>query len=128
MYRYETTERERVIMQDEAIDIFNHVLPHGSGIDCDWKITFHNRSKRIHMSNSYHCMDENGMYDGWSDFTVIIDWEDEEYYRIMFHGRESQRLARKYDLRDYLTDLICECLVLSYESPKAGESFGWHMD
>ena len=80
-------------------------LPHGSGIDADWHLFMTGRY-RIRMQCSYHAMDENGMYDGWVDFTVIIDADDEEYFRLMFHGDKSRRMAEKYGLRDYLEQTI----------------------
>ena len=55
-------------------------LPHGSGIDGTWlshieykKVSrFSYRMNKLVCENSIHCMDENGYYDGWIDFSVII--------------------------------------------------------
>jgi hypothetical protein len=73
--------------QDLAILI--EKLPHGSGIDCDW--TLHAIDDHgIMVSNSYHNMNDRGMYDGWSDFVavfsrwpmkladVIIEWSEND--------------------------------------------------
>jgi len=46
-------------------------LPHGSGIDAQWYVN--QRSKNVFVfHNSYHKMNENGMYNGWADFAVVI--------------------------------------------------------
>ena len=48
-------------------------LPHGSGIDASWTAAWLSTQKpRAAFYNSYHAMDENGMYDGWSDFRVEV--------------------------------------------------------
>ena len=65
---------------------------HGSGIDCDWHIS-ENKSNII-MSNSIHCMDENGYYEGYMDFSVRIDKKTAQVKRIMFHTNSFYR--RKY--------------------------------
>lgn len=47
-----------------------NALPHGGGIDCAWRIK---RTKtRVLAYNSFHVMDDNGMYCGWQDFKVVI--------------------------------------------------------
>lgn len=78
-------------------------LPHGSGIDSDWWIEFNSR-KHLVCSNSYHCMDENGMYNGWADFYLVIDLKHPENFKLHFSGRDGQYRNRKYMLRDYLED------------------------
>jgi len=59
-------DRACVNVQDLA-----DALPHGSGIDSDWRIVV-KKNGAVYVFGSYHQMDENGMYNGWVDFTVII--------------------------------------------------------
>ena len=87
------------------------VLPHGSGIDADWTIEY--RGDYIIARNSYHCMDEYGFYDGWQDFSIVI--EKDEYKgkyqnNIRLHFHNGHYKADKYMLRDYLEDIIYYCL------------------
>lgn len=50
----------------------NH-MPSGSGIDCGTKFEFENSTpKRLVFSFSYHHMNENGYYDGWTNHKCII--------------------------------------------------------
>lgn len=54
---------------DRIVSILDS-LPHGSGIDSSWTVTLNKSSLLLH--NSYHCMDDNGYYDGWLDFTIRV--------------------------------------------------------
>lgn len=56
-----------IISEEKLIDL----LPHGSGIDCNWEVTKH-KNGNVTCKNSFHSMDENGMYDGFMPFTVRI--------------------------------------------------------
>lgn len=85
------------------------ILPHGSGIDCDWVIEGH--AHHITCRNEYHCMDSNGFYEGYQPFSVILKKgvlktsKGQEIYThttVHFHG--SQYLAQKHMLREYLSD------------------------
>jgi hypothetical protein len=101
--RHLTVEREALLSMIEQ------ELSHGSGIDCEWQIKMTSPS-RVMASNSYHCMDENGMYDGYADFSIRFDLGDKESFRLMFHGRQSQYKAEKYALREYLEDILYQDL------------------
>ena len=52
-------------------DKLKELLPHGSGIDCEWEIeTYKNGNVKAH--NWFHKMDENGFYQGFVKFSVKI--------------------------------------------------------
>lgn len=74
--------------------------------DCQDKV-LQFRSKSITIANSFHCLDENGNYHGWADFSVIFpNNKSLDEYRIVFHGAESQRLQKKHDIKEYLDQVI----------------------
>ena len=76
---------------------------HGSGIDSDWRL-MHSKDFVI-IRNSYHCMDQNGYYDGWQDFSIQIPIAgDVTNYKLKFHG--NSYLSQKYMLRDYLEQIF----------------------
>jgi hypothetical protein len=79
-------------------------LPHGSGIDCNWYIR--GMAGYIRCSNEFHCMNENGMYEGYQPFTVIL----RPNVKVTVHFNGSQYLAKKHMLREYLEDTISEML------------------
>jgi len=58
------------MMSEQERNAIQEALPHGSGIDSAWHFKY--RGTNIVFTNSIHCMDENGYYDGWQDFSVII--------------------------------------------------------
>lgn len=52
--------------------IVNH-LPSGSGIDAGTDLDMElSRPNRIVFTFGFHFLDENGMYDGWEDYTLTI--------------------------------------------------------
>jgi len=76
-------------------------LPTGSGIDAGSTIAFDEcKWDKIVFNSSYHVMDENGFYDGWIDFQVIV--------RPSFTGFDLKikPLRRKKYFNDYLHDYI----------------------
>jgi len=85
-----------------TIEILQDILPHGSGIDCTWEIE--DKGKYFKASNSFHCMNENGYYVGYSDFSLIIPKKGWENFRLHFHGKYSHYLNSRFMLRDYLED------------------------
>lgn len=79
-------------------------LPHGSGIDCKWE-TDENR-KYFLFTNSFHAMNEHGMYDGYCDFTLKVSRDNVRDFQLTFQGAKSHYLNRKYQLRDYLEETL----------------------
>ena len=51
--------------------LVKNYMPSGSGIDTGTKLE-ESSANRIVFSFSFHHMDENGGYDGWTDHTVIV--------------------------------------------------------
>jgi len=85
-------------------------LPRGSGIDCDWEQD-NLKNGKVVFSNSFHCMNTDGYYDGYADFSITVDLNNVEDFRLVFHGDYSQRKNRQYILREYLEELIYWCLT-----------------
>jgi hypothetical protein len=57
---------------DDALEYFIENLPHGSGINCEWSGNIPETGDYVYISNSYQCMNENGFYDGYQDFSIRI--------------------------------------------------------
>jgi len=82
------------------------LLPHGSGIDYVWEIR-QTGAQRFRASNSYHAMNENGMYCCVNDFTAIIDLDAKNEFnlkRLMLH--DPCRRSHNWDLRTYLDETV----------------------
>ena len=79
-------------------------IPHGSGIDYTWKIV--DRGGYYICNNSFHCMDQNGMYNGIANFSLVIPKKNPQEFRLHFRGSSSRYLNRKHLLREYLEDIL----------------------
>lgn len=85
---------------------------HGSGIDCDWYLK--ETQRYFVLSNSFHVMDDNGMYDGYMDFNVLIDKRKAKVHTIKFPGLSSyHRNKYMWIVRSYLED----CFFNDYFAP-----------
>jgi hypothetical protein len=89
--RYSLTEE---LLEDELL--------HGSGIDCKWEIE--DKSNYWKCVNAFHCLNENGYYCGYADFTLIIPKKNPLDFKLHFNGKQSAYLNSRYLLRDYLED------------------------
>lgn len=89
-----------------TMEILEELLPHGSGIDCKWLIE--DKGSNLVARNSFHCMDTNGYYDGYQDFTLIIPKEAIGNFKLQFNG--NQYKARKYYIREYLEGTVSNSL------------------
>jgi hypothetical protein len=80
-------------------------LPHGSGVDSGCVVmTEDSRADKLVIHVPFHCMDANGCYDGWRDYTVTV--------LPAFDGITIHVSGRDYGagLKDYLGDLFHEAL------------------
>ena len=69
----QNNNREWEENHEETINNIIKSLPHGSGIDGVTKIDLDKSTPdKIIIYSEYHCMNENGYYDGWVDFTITI--------------------------------------------------------
>lgn len=71
-------------------------MPSGSGFDCGTKFDFESsRPNRLIFATSFHHMDENGSYDGWSDHTVIVTPDLASGFDLRITGRD-KRMIKSY--------------------------------
>lgn len=92
---------------EEVIDEMMEHLPHGSGIDAGTKFLLEESTpQRLVFSFSYHHMNENGYYDGWTDHKLIIT-PTFGSYDMKITGRD------RNDTKAYLYDLFSEIFTVS---------------
>lgn len=116
----EIKDLDYVIMMkiDKIRDMLKH-LPHGSGIDMIWELQI--KDGVIYAYNSFHAMDEVGMYCGWLDFSLII--ENPNAWKLKFGENsidcyttdEDNNIVDDSDyttesIKEYLCDLFSEYL------------------
>lgn len=79
------------------------LLPHGSGIDTGIKLNeYETKKDKIYFDLSFHHMDENGYYDGWTDHNLIITPSLSDGYNIRITGRN------RNNIKEYLYDTLLE--------------------
>lgn len=100
---------------DDIQDWLDRVLPHGSGINCDWCFDWQQNGK-VTASNAYHCMDDNGFYCGYADFTIKLDLAKPEDFTLHFNGKLAAKLNARHMLREYLEETIHYALSNPAES------------
>jgi hypothetical protein len=94
---------EGLRMSKITAELLKDILPHGSGIDCDWQIE--DKGNYIRCDNSYHVMNDTGYYIGWLDFSVIVPKKAPKDFRIHFHTNSTgRRWIQQLDLKEALTD------------------------
>lgn len=95
-------------MLNYIIDFIMKNLPVGGGIDCDWNYELN--KKRVVFINSFHNMNDDGYYDGFQDFKVIIpinstNWEAD--FILQFTGRRTKYI---FGLDEFLQDTFAQAL------------------
>ena len=96
--------RNRVVTIDEVMDS----LPHGSGINGKWTYKKDTRNK-YHFYNTYDYMDDNGFYDCYPDFEVVLYKTD---IKVIFHPHTPHQkyivYQKDYMLKDYLEQIFAD--------------------
>ena len=91
-------------------EVIKNTAPRGSGIDYDYNsIRVEHYSKdnqnKIIFENAYHCMDDNGYYDGVIPFRVVIGSDLVPIIHFVGLTSAGKYRVRKYDLRMYLEEI-----------------------
>jgi hypothetical protein len=93
------------------------ILPSGSGIDSGCTIdTSKSNDDKLIIYSSYHCMDENGFYDGWIDFKVIVRPSLSFGAIVDIVGPFSARNGKYAHVKDYLQEVFDHCLNTEIET------------
>jgi hypothetical protein len=80
-------------------------LPSGSGVDAGCEIDLErSRTNKIIINTSFHHMNENGYYTGWTDHKITIIPDLISDFSIKISGKD------KNMIKDYLHDLFYNCL------------------
>jgi len=97
---------ERNGKADEYLDyIEKNLLPHGSGIDSGCKIGRGKYSRqRFYIHFGFHHMDENGYYDGWTDYRATIQADLVRGFDLSIHGEN------RNDIKSYLREMFSHVL------------------
>jgi hypothetical protein len=102
----------KIVFRDLIEKIVKKCLPHGSGFNYDWNFNWLSNGK-LELRSSYQCMNEYGFYDGHAEFKVIFPITEENYsdFKLSFIGNQSYNLSKKYQLREYIEEIIAESFL-----------------
>lgn len=83
--------------KDSVENMIEEHLPNGSGFDSGTKFDFDNsKPEKLIFLTSFHHMDDNGMYDGWTDHKVIVTPSLQFDYNMKVTGKN------KNQIKDYI--------------------------
>jgi hypothetical protein len=84
---------------DKINVLVNNFLPYGSGFDqgVTFSVNESNHNKLVFIT-SFHHMDENGFYCGWSDHKIIVTPDLTFGFNIKITG------VNMRDIKDYISD------------------------
>jgi len=102
---------------DTIETLVKNFMPSGSGIDCGTKIDLdQSTGEKLVFHFSYHHMNENGMYDGWTEHSLIVKPSLAFGINLTIKGRNRDEI-KDYLYETYhcaLTDTIYETDDLTY--------------
>jgi uncharacterized protein YukJ len=98
----------------ENIDnIIDNYFPSGSGIDSSCKYDKESSTpEKIVITFGFHFMNDNGFYDGWIDYKLIVKADKNMVYPyiIKIVGKDRQ------DVKSYLYDIFYTVLKTEYKT------------
>ncbi len=81
-------------------------LPHGSGFDNGTTLDLDkSTSEKLIFYTSFHHMDENGGYDGWTDHSIIVTASLVYGFNLRVTGRD------RNDIKDYIATRFNDALT-----------------
>ena len=89
------------------IDIIEReYLPHGSGIDNGVKLDREKSTKdKLILTFDFHFMDDNGFYDGWESYRLIVTPS------LLFDVDMKIIGPNRREIKEYLYSLFYDCLM-----------------
>lgn len=103
------TDEFRIEKMDK-LDELSNLLPSGSGIDSGCAIDEEMSTKnKIVIHSSFHHLDNNGFYCGWSNFDIIVTPDLFQDFNLKIVGRNAIYPAFS-DTKEYLYSVFYDAL------------------
>lgn len=100
--------------QDEIEQLVKDYLPSGSGVDNGTKFDFDASMKQagkvLVFNTAYHHMNENGMYDGWTEHAIIVKPSLAHDFSLSVSGKD------RNEIKEYLAEIYSSALSDEYWS------------
>lgn len=97
----------------DTIDALLSEFPHGSGFDNGTKLDDSSTGERLIFNTAFHHMNDNGMYNGWTEHQVIVTPSLEMGFRLKVSGRD------RNEIKDYIAECFDACLSAEVKSDNA---------
>jgi hypothetical protein len=87
--------------RDSIDELVKEKMPSGSGFDSGTTFDFDNSTpEKLIFKTSFHHMDDNGFYDGWTDHNVIVTPSLAFGFNLRVTGRD------RNDIKSYIYDMF----------------------
>ena len=91
--------------EDTILNIVKDKFPSGSGFDSGTEIDLKSSTpEKLVFGTSFHHMNENGMYDGWTEHTVTVKASLMYGHKVGVSGRN------RNDIKEYISQVFGEIL------------------
>jgi hypothetical protein len=90
---------------DAITEIMTNTAPSGAGFDCGTKISDESTPEKLLFETSYHHMDEQGGYDGWSHHRITVKSSLAFGFSLSISGRDRNHI------KDYIHDVFSTWLA-----------------
>ena len=88
------------------LSLVKKYMPSGSGLNSGTQIDLSlSKPNKIDFDTSFHHMDGNGFYDGWTDHSVTVTPDFVSQINLRITGRN------RNDIKDYLHDVFLTALT-----------------
>ena len=92
--------------KEKLNELVKNEMPHGSGIDSGMALDLENSNpNKLIFTFEFHHMNENGMYDGWTDHKLIVTPDLYNKFNLKITGRD------KNYTKEYLYEIFHYALL-----------------
>jgi hypothetical protein len=93
--------------EDRINEVVSGHLPSGSGIDSGNEFDLSRSTPdKLVIESGYHVMDENGFYNGWIDYMVIVEPSLQFGFTVSIRGK----FGKRQDIKEYLEELYTNAI------------------
>jgi hypothetical protein len=89
----------------KAMSLVHELMPSGSGFDCGTIFDMDDsHANKLQFRVSFHHMDENGFYDGWTEHTIVATPSFQFGFDLRISGRN------RNDIKEYIHEMFSHAL------------------
>lgn len=97
---------DAITMHEETLAGYLDQMPSGSGWDCGTKLDLDRSTPdKLVFYGSYHHMNDGGMYDGWTEHTIIVRASLAFELDVRVTGRD------RNDIKSYIGEMFHDVLT-----------------